>query len=392
MKKALFIFMFGVSSLVFSQKTDYKSETRNLFNEGNWSQLISKGEEALLKNESSYKIEYRLGVAYYNLKRYFDSAKQFENIKKKYNISNDYTQEYLYYSYVFSGRSKDALLLFKSFPFHLQKRINVKSLEIIDYISVEGGLKLSSRRSIDVKNMSYYSLGISQRFGYNVKINHSFAILSQDYIGFDYTQKQYYINANIHVSKGFTFIPAYHYLNVSENNADTAISTFEESNLNIFHLGLRKQWSRFTVMPNVTYYSQKESTGTITSTQYGLDVGYTLNAFKDKIWLGVGSNILNKENEQHFIGNAKVHYQIHPKSYVFLKYTAANTSHFSDDNALFYTNAIASLNNKMSTTFAYNITPKIAYFINYQLENLEDELNSISFTYHTFITGIKYNI
>jgi tetratricopeptide (TPR) repeat protein len=392
MKKALLLFMFGVSSLVFSQTTDYKTETRNLFNEGNWSQLIIKGEEAVLENKSSYQIEYRLGVAYYNLRKYFDSSKQFENIKKKYNISNDYTQEYLYYSYLFSGRSQDALLVFKSFPFHLQQKINVKSVEIIDYISVEGGIKLSSRRDIDIKNLSYYNIGLGQKIGAHLKINHAFSILSQVYNDFDYTQKEYYVNANIQVSKGFTIIPAYHYLNVSENNPDTEVSTFEDIYVNIFHLGLKKQWSRFTLMPNITYFSQKKTEENITTIQYGLDVGYTLNAFKDKIWLGFGFNILNKDSENHFIGNAKIHYQINRKSYLFLKYTNANTSNFSDDNAMFYTNAVSILNNKISTTFGYDITPKIACFVNYQFENSEDVQNSISFTYNTFITGIKYNI
>lgn len=393
MKRVFLLFMFGLASFAFAQTTEYNAETLNLFNEGKWGKLIAIGEEAIEKNKSSYEIEYRLAVAYYNLKKYFDSSKHFENIKNDYKITNDYIQEYLYYSYLFSGRSEDALLISKKFPFHLQLKVNAKSFEFIDFISAEGGIKLSSRRDIDIKNMSYFNVGIGQKLGYGLKINHAFSSLSQDYIGFDYNQNQYYINANLHLSKGFTVIPAYHYINISGNSvSNNTIENNEEGKINIFHLALKKQWSRFTLMPNITYSSQNEAAGNLSATQYGLDLGYTLNAFDDKLWLGFGANILNQDNENNFIGNAKAHYQINPKTFLYLKYTNANTSNFSDENAMFYTNAVSVFNNKISTAFGYYVTPNFLWYLNYQFENAEDLLNNLSFTYNTFITGIKYNL
>jgi len=389
--------MFGLTSLLFAQTTDYNTKTLNLFNEGKWEKLITIGEEAIVKNKSSYEIEYRLAVAYYNLKKYFDSSKHFENITNNYNITNDYIQEYLYYSYLFSGRSQDALLISKKFPFHLQQKINAKSFEFIDYISSEGGIKLSSRRDIDIKNMSYFNIGLGQKFGYTLKINHAFSTLSQDYIDFDYNQKEYYINANLHLSKGLTIIPAYHYINISENsvsnntignNPNNEVTNTEEGKINIFHLALKKQWNRFTFMPNITHARQNDVANNISTTQYGLDLGYTLNAFNDKFWIGLGANILNEDNT---ILSAKAHYQIISKAYLYLKYINADTSNFSDDNAMFYTNAVSLFNNKISTTFGYYLTPKFLWYVNYQLENAEDLENGFSFTYDTFITGIKYD-
>ena len=400
MKKAFSLFMFGLTSLVYAQTSDYNTQTLNLFNEGKWERLTIIGEEAIVKNKSSYEIEYRLAVAYYNLKKYFDSSKHFENITTNYNITNDYTQEYLYYSYLFSGRSQDALLISKKFPFHLQQKINAKSFEFIDYFSAEGGIKLSSRRDIDIKNMSYFNVGIGQKLGYKLMINHAFSTLSQDYIDFDYNQKEYYINANLHLSKGLTLIPAYHYINISENsvsnntrgnNSNNEVTITEEGKINIFHLALKKQWNRFTFMPNITYSRQNDLADDINTMQYGLDLGYTLNAFNDKLWLGLGTNVLNEDNENNTILNAKAHYLISPKAFLYLKYIDANTSHFSDDNAMFYTNAVSLFNNKISTTFGYYITSKFLWYANYQFENAEDIENGFSFTYNTFITGIKFD-
>jgi len=400
MKRALLLFMFGLTSLVFAQTTDYKSETLNLFNEGNWEKLITIGKEAIVKNKSNYEIEYRLAVAYYNLKKYFDCSKHFENIKNNYYITNDYTQEYLYYSYLFSGRLQDALLISKKFPFHLQQKIKAKSFEFIDYLSAEGGIKVSSRRDIDIKNMTYFNVGLGQKLGYNLRINHAFSTLSQDYIDFDYNQKEYYINANLHISKGFTIIPAYHYINISENsvsnngpgnNPNNNVTGTEEGKITIFHLALKKQWNRFTFMPNITY-SEQNNLDNIGTTQYGLDLGYTLNAFNDKLWLGLGINSLNKASENNTIFNTEAHYQISPKAFMYAKYINANTSNFSDDNAMYYTNAVSVFNNKVSTTFGYYLTPKFLWYVNYQFENAEDLPNNLTFTYNTFITGIKFDL
>ena len=392
MKRVLLVFMFGLASVSFAQTIEYNTETLNLFNEGKWEKLIELGEEAIEKNKSSYEIEYRLAVAYYNLKKYFDSSNHFENIKNDYQISNDYIHEYLYYSYLFSGRSEDALLLSKRFPFHLQQKVNAQSFQFIDFISAEGGIKSSSRRNIDIKNMSYFNASIGQKLGYNLKINHAISSLSQDYIGFDYNQKEYYINANLHLSNGLTIIPAYHYINISEKTGSNNNLNNEDGKINIFHFALKKRWSRFTLMPNITYSSRNEAAGNLSTTQYGLDLGYTLNAFNDKLWLGFGANVLNQDSENNFIGNVKAYYQITPNAFLYLKYTNANTSNFSDDNAMFYTNAVSVFNNKISATFGYYVTLNVLWYLNYQFENAEDIPNNISFTYNTFITGIKYNL
>ena len=86
-------------------------------------------------------LHYRLAEAYYYNRNYFDSAEEFEYIIQKYQIKNDIILEYLYYSYLFSGRQQDALLVAKEFPFHLQQKTGAKKIEIIDFLSAEGGTK-----------------------------------------------------------------------------------------------------------------------------------------------------------------------------------------------------------------------------------------------------------
>ena len=405
MKQLFLIFMFGLTSLMFAQTIDYNTKTLALFNDENWNSVIKIGEDAIQKNQSSYEIEYRLAIAYYNTNQYFNSVKHFENIKKIYNINNDIIQEYLYYSYLFSGKEQDALLISKNFPFHLKQKTEVRNFEFIDYLKTEVGIKLSSRNNIDIENMPYFNVGLSQKLGYHISLNHSYTSLSQSYIDFDYKQKEYYLNANLHIAKGLTLIPAYHYINITENTesitrrrrTDIITTRANDEKIHLLHFALKKQWNRFFIMPTISYSSanlilediEEETRNNI---QYGLDLGYTINGLNDKLWLGFGLNVLNDDgSENKSIWNAKAHYQINPKAFLYLRYLNANTSNFSEDNAMYYFNSVSVLVDKISATFGYNLTPEFSWFLNYQYENTEDIENNFLFTYNTIITGLKYN-
>jgi len=404
MKNILLVYMLVLTSVVIAQTRDYNMESLQLFNDENWDDLIEVCEAAIEKNQSSYEIEYRLAVAYYNTNRYIDSAQYFENINKTYNINNDYIREYLYYSYLFSGREQDALLVLKDSPFHLQQKINENKSRFFDFISSQGGLKVSSRKDVGIENLYYFNLGLGFQIGYMFKLNLFYNSISQDYIDFDYKQREFYANANIQLSKGLTIIPAYHYVNILENTVSSSgmrrnsvvYSTANYGKVNLYHFALKKQWNRFSIMPNITYTNTTPNYDVVAenfsnNTQYGIDMVYTMKGLKDKVKIGLGTYVLNTDSDNDFIWDAELLYQINPKLYLYFKYLNANTSNFSEDNAMYYYNSISVLIDKISTTLGYNFTPKFSWFINYQYENNEDLENNLLFTYNTFITGLKYD-
>ncbi len=404
MKNILLIYMLVLTSVVLAQTRDYNMESLQLFNDENWDDLIEICEDAIEKDQSSFEIEYRLAVAYYNTKRYIESAKHLENINKTYNINNDYLREYLYYSYLFSGREQDALLILKDSPFHLQQKINESKSKFIDFISIQGGFKLSSRKDIGIENLYYFNLGLGLQVGYRTKINLFYNSISQNYIDFDYNQREFYANANIQLSKGLTLIPAYHYVNILENTVSSygmrrtnlIYSTANYGKINLYHIAIKKQWNRFSIMPNFTYTNTNSNDDIVAenfnnNAQYGIDMAYTIKGLKDKVKIGLGTYFLTSDLDNDFIWDAELLYQISPKVYLYIKYLNANTSNFSEDNAMYYYNSISVLIDKISTTFGYNFTPKFSWFINYQYENNEDIEINLLFNYNTFITGLKYD-
>jgi hypothetical protein len=165
--------------------------------------------------------------------------------------------------------------------------------------------------------------------------------------------------------------------------------------INLFHLALKKQWNRFSIMPNITYSNvnlvNNTDVGSTNNTQYGIDFRYIINGLKDKLRIGLGTYFLTNKPNTDFIWNVDLYYQISPKAYLFFKYLNANTSNFSENNAMYYYNSVSVLIDKFSTTFGYNFSPKFSWFINYQYESDEDIDFNLLFNYNTFITGFKYD-
>ena len=396
MKNIILTLIFGFSFIGYAQLTDIEKQTLQLYNDQNWTSLIKIAERAKEQKVSSYVIEYRLAVAYYNDHNYFDSATEFENIILKYQTKNDVILEYLYYSYLFSGRQQDALLVAKEFPFHLQEKTDTKKSEFIDYLSAEGGVKLSSRKDIDIENLNYLNLGLGQQLGYGVKVQHAFTSISQNYIDFDYSQKEYYGNMKIQLSKGLTLIPAYHYVNTSEKSSSSHgenNSDLKEIKNNLFHLALKQQWSRFSISPNLIYVTTKDNEyGNLNNFQYGLHAGYSLKSTGDKLWIGTGGDFINSGNNSDLVWNMKALYSISPKAYLYLRYLNANTTNFAVEDAMYYFNSVSTIIDNFSATFTYQFSPKFSWYINYQYENAKDFEYNITFNYNTIITGIKLDL
>lgn len=414
MKKILYILLIGLNTLVFSQNNDLEKLTKDLYLMSDWDGLVKLSKRINADHFATYEMDYRLAVAYYYTGDYIDSASKFEHIINKYQIKNDLIKEYLYYSYLFSGRDQDALLVAKDFPFHLQVKTNTKKFRFINNIFAEGGLKLSNSTELGIDNLTYLNAGIGQQFGYKMKLLHTYTNLSQDYIDYNIKQKEYYAKISYQMGKGVTLIPSYHYANTlkeiltnnvgntSNNNMGMNSSgsittetdiTSEEMNTSIFHLAIKKQWDRFFISPNIIYLTTNSNVeGIYNRMQYGVNAGYTLKSTHDKLWLGTGIDMLNNSYTTELIWNVKAYYGIGTKAYLYFRYFNAGTSDFILEDAMYYYNAVSTINDNFSATFGYHFSPKFLWYVNYQYENAEDTDYNLKFNYNTIITGIKIDL
>ncbi len=77
----LLIFLSCCNTGWAQNSVNYKTvdeETYRFYMNGNWKDLINSGKNALKNNIDYYYLRMRIGIAYYETKRYMQAAKHFE--------------------------------------------------------------------------------------------------------------------------------------------------------------------------------------------------------------------------------------------------------------------------------------------------------------------------
>lgn len=101
----------------------------------NWEALIETATDALDDKIDFYYLRYRLGIAYYELQKYRKSIIHFEKALAS-NPADAVLKEYLYYSYNFSGREKEAWLITKKMNTETKQRLGIPETRPIKDISI----------------------------------------------------------------------------------------------------------------------------------------------------------------------------------------------------------------------------------------------------------------
>ena len=142
----LIIFFFIISNSAFAQETvsysiiDSVSYAEYLKND--FKAIKKTGRKALGEDIEFYDLRMRLGIVGYNEKNYEYAVKHFEAAYKM-NPANEVVQEYLYYTYLFSGRIENANNLASSLTPEFQKKVGYINKKL-DSIILSGGTYLNS--------------------------------------------------------------------------------------------------------------------------------------------------------------------------------------------------------------------------------------------------------
>lgn len=103
-------------------KDSVDKKSADLFQNKKWDELISFGNTALKRNAETYFLRVRLGMAYFEKEIFFNAIPEFERaVEIGYRDEN--VLEYLYNSYLKTGRTEDAAYIFSSFSESGKNRI-----------------------------------------------------------------------------------------------------------------------------------------------------------------------------------------------------------------------------------------------------------------------------
>lgn len=244
------IISIGLAIMVFPGITqdatsfrEINTETYRHFLSGEWDSVIFVGKMALKQDVDYYYLRLRMGIAFYNQKKYRQSEKHFKHALE-FNNADPVTLEYLYFALLLSGQEDRASMVRKHFKGKLASKLPPEKGKFFDHLGADflyekgvnedlladpGGLFPTTGQGVQslTRHFSNTSLSISNRVAPGFRINHAYTYLSK--VSYQYYndglyllniqdqhvyQHQYYISPVITLGSGFSFAPMFHILGV----------------------------------------------------------------------------------------------------------------------------------------------------------------------------------
>lgn len=234
----LLIFSFSIGALMSQEVINYptiNAKTYDQYLKKQWPELIETGKLSLKNDVDFYYLQVRMGIAYYELKKYAQAIKHFEKAHSE-KKRDDLINEYLYYSYIFSGNYDDARTLIPFFSEELIKKLNIKPPPFInalyfdtkhdineDYVIVPDAFQTVEQTA--VLNQSYYNISMEHLFGKRAKVYHGFTHLLIDNkvqklatldvpgtFDEDINQNEYYFRLDLLIAKQMYLKTSVHFL------------------------------------------------------------------------------------------------------------------------------------------------------------------------------------
>lgn len=397
--------LLGSAALSNAQSfAEVNQRTLELYDGQNWPALIREGKSALQSGLDYLGLRYRLGVAYYESGRYFQSVRHFEQALQ-YDHANSYVLEYLYYSYLFAGREKDARRLAASFRPGLLEKTGVKPARLLDFIYLEGGAKQSSQPD-SIGGIPFFSLGLRHRVDYRLDLYQSVGVLQQSYLQTDYQQWAYYLRGDWQIGAGVTLHPALHYVSLSGD----ILGGFQEGVMDPLtqsvwggYLGLTIVSNRWRLHPHLAATRADtrvdyrlavppfQYLAVSNSTQAGFSLTYTPPIWHDRFWL-------NGQVGRHEVGGVSSTFWGAGLSMYLHKTLALHGHYFSSGGAVQFmeaqgailNNAIDIMNDRWTANLEFRFGRQSSLLLGYQQEAKTFVDNS--FYYNTFFLGLKLGL
>jgi len=410
----LFVLLLFCDALNAQKKLTPKevdAKTFTLYTSGKWDALKEECENAIDNDIDFFYLRLRAGIAYYNNTNYMSAIKHFEKAME-YNPTDLITMEYLYYSYLLSGRESDVLALISVMPYKLKKKLDVYN-KFVYGVYTEGGFTTNGDKSHQklknfispplifneqrlVDNETYISLNLKHQIGRRVKVFHGYNNISLSSVkqisektlghnDFDLTTKQdeYYFNINFNLGSGFDLTTAVHYLHIRDEDVKVEYKNYvnpplpvyakvsEKTNDFVSFISLTKYFGHFKTglknsFSNLNKATQFQNTVQIVYFPFGNLNFYSVTdatLFSNEDW-GTGF-------KSNGILDQKAGLNIFDNLWIEGGYTFGYIYNFNESDAFIVFNNTDRISNRASINLIAPISRHIELSARYQYYNLE---------------------
>ena len=418
-----------VSSFIVVEET-----STDLYIAKNWEALANYGNKAIGNGYDYFYLRLRLGIAYYEQKKYMKAVKHFEKAVK-FNSSDKLALEYLYYSYIFSARESEARALISMFPIRLKYLIKPQKNKFFECFSFEGGLATSNQnrifKNIDINGplnkygeasinngMSYWQAGFAHQLGNKFSVFHSYSDIKINFIrkinannkdtldNYKLNQHDYYISC-VNQFKHFSISPALHLisLNFGKLNANYNLSDnkyiFNKKDTSFINFA-----SSVSVIKNIGKYCHNLSFGFSQLNgfvQFQTAFATCFYPFGKTNLYATSSIIhLNEDYTNRIIIMQKIGFKIMPKLWAEFALTYGNMKNYCENNAFVVFNTEDKILSKYGFSINAPLFKHLEFSLRYTYFNRENsyyrasnfDLEEVKINYKTQILlgGIKWKL
>jgi hypothetical protein len=362
---------------LFAQKskdfTYVDSLTYKYYNAGNWDSLIKLGNEAIRNNIDYKYLRQRMGYACFvngdnsAARIHFEKAFSFDSF-------DQFTLEYLYYTYLNTGKSDYTGKLVKNFSPELKKRLQVKPFIITEGIDLEYNYKYAG--TVNRSNPQYFRLGISTKLGHSLSLYQSVSnytqvitsVLNGNTITTSYKQPEYFALFKWNALNRLLINGGYHYFNTTSGTFVTpghlllfAVSkVLYTSNLFIYQAG-----------GNTTYVFHGKQSFTLKSSLAG---------------------VFHQTGNQ-LVFNQMAGLKLSKRLWIEANGTFGRMSDYNDYDGLYLYNTYDPIDFRLGGTLVWYLGNKISIWANYTFERKEYfENNSFHYNQFSYLGGIKWKL
>lgn len=386
-KIIFFLFIISITNVLQAQVQKdfayYNNETYQLYLDADWESLSELGKESIAYGHDFYYMRIRIGIAYYEQKKYLQAIRHFEKALE-FSPGSQEVGEYLYYCYLYLGRANEAKKYYSS---------EETKAKLFNSTTFEPGIKFSDNRAL-TRNTKYAFIGLSHELTKIISLFHGYQRLVADFAlppdnsssGFgggsarnetiySVNQNEYYAALSVLAAKGLYLIPAFHYQDVKSG-------TYHGKN-KVFSFQAMRWLDKFKIYAGMSFSEINE----LRQNQYeGGLVFYPLGNLNLFLQTQITSH--SENSVSNLVSFNKVGFKLFSTTWMDLFLSYGEMTNYSDLNGYVVYNQLDMLKSKIGFTLNQSLGKHLLYF-KYIRENKEEFSTGTPFAHNNFLLGFN---
>jgi hypothetical protein len=214
----IIIILFFISPVASAQE-DFATLNRmtyDYFMKGDYVNLKKAGDKLISQGADYYYLRMRLGIGAYNKEKYSEAVNNFKKAIS-FNSADTVSYEYIYYSYLLSGRKADAALYLKNLPAEKKNPVMLSADKALKY-SLFAGSSITNFNETVPETSTLYKECLKSSFNFTAGVETRILSRFRGTFAFtSFTKKGVYLSELVPEGTNFRLTQAQVYANIGVN-------------------------------------------------------------------------------------------------------------------------------------------------------------------------------